>query len=1483
MSYPRFQGYNGNAHSNNQGSEYGTRGPPSVTAPTATSPVYQAPTTQQQYSPTAYAWPGRSPSNHGNMNGNMQNYGSSGWKHQLHQQSAYDYQRPPTNYPSPTSATQGTRGWYGSSTQPHVEPGTHALSNLAYASGLESQEQQASEDRRTVHTHPGPQLFDPVQRDEHVQKRVKSPFALDYAMSNIRTSKTSQTEQSPPTSHENLAASAAAALAGAVNRSYESPLQEQSVSTQQYQNPAPSVTVAENQKPATTAFNELQQWPHSSHDTNTHGHPLAQVQNHFAGRTQPDPNMNRYKTLEAHRYARPKNLNATLPHPLTTPTSSSKPAYEAPLQSSPHSAGASRLSEYHDSGSFGIPTSSTIEVSNNIPRHDMREPSAPMPTFIDPSQVFNPYHKEHQRQEREQAERARGAPMEAPEANIRPKGKESTTSQPVNAGFTTALPTKQQAPRSADTNTDINPSSPSMPKTTERRLSEDVNMTAEITAMMLRMREWKTKDPNLFQKFWDEMKGSGNGIQPKNGQTASQSPQLTQAAPQVSTQSESLQLSQPLQHQSTPASQTLLQSHLSPSGSALKTPSEPKQGRPVTTVVENNVERLPDLGRFPDERLGRRANKESTDKKAQKESAKKPPLDPQTSLPQSTTKPNRYKELRWQTVTVPQPPPAKTVPSMAAPKQTIAPLNGGTIWPEAKRKALAEAAARALLALQANQGKSITAAEIHALLEQNPSYIELCEKLERRGLVFQRGPFARFLLHCVPDIASPSQIQNKESHQATASSLPPIQPVQEVAGTPSAGSLPNVQGSARDGYPPPQTFSHINHRSQDALQPKSTPIRPAKPRLGVPSPNIPAPVPGSKEAKARKRDFSELVDLTQLSDDEDYVMPRKQARHDGSPGTEESQSKPDVSLPGGQTQTSEMKRRYGSSTETRLAPSEGATSLKFYPNAQSSVSQLRSQAPTQPSQAIPQKSRHPLAKPLNKAEALRKSYYNPKTVARDILIAAGRHPAEHPLNAHLAGLLGKHIDVDSDLSTFDWDIVDPGGPPMPVVPVVDIPAGPPRWKLGQRPKARVPITDRTEPPRKLAADERSPTVCNAVSDGQDDKGSSKRKPEKEPFPDIQTSIGLLSSQTKSLLEQSLKTPKSDYQPTRLRQSQNVDEDASRQETTPHRPKAQTPINSNPPSSQHSSGRRRGRPRKSSIMVQATPALVKRGRGRPPGAKNKPSPQSMVKKATRPLGVKVSVPAPRRSTSSPQYDIYACQWDSCNAKLHNLPTLRKHIEKVHKVSDEELKSEGQPCWWENCRTLAPAGVEMISKVTFNSASDWLDHVNSDHLHPLGMELGDGPSSAQTGKPKPFEVAKYLYHHQLTLNPNVSFSKARTCSHVDPQMLARERQIYLADDEGRAVTAPSTEASIVDYPSDTLPLSSVTMNPDSNIPNRAFSKAHGNEKMEIKQSAIETLLALQRHKERVGPGLDRGGCTLVNAERRATLMDNEGMARVVDADY
>jgi len=286
---------------------------------------------------------------------------------------------------------------------------------------------------------------------------------------------------------------------------------------------------------------------------------------------------------------------------------------------------------------------------------------------------------------------------------------------------------------------------------------------------------------------------------------------------------------------------------------------------------------------------------------------------------------------------------------------------------------------------------------------------------------------------------------------------------------------------------------------------------------------------------------------------------------------------------------------------------------------------------------------------------------------------------------------------------------------------------------------------------------------------------------------------------------------------------------------------------------------------------------------------------MLKKAAASSGLQVAVPVRRRSTSSPQYDIYACQWHNCDAKLHNLPTLRKHIAKVHKPLDDETTSEGHLCWWKDCRTLEHRDAETKPKVTFHSTSDWLDHIESDHLHPIGMELGDGPSSAQTGKPQPFEVSKYFYHRYHHPSPHflrfrsairpLSPSKhARTNSHTDPQILDRDRQQrYLCDHLGRLVTAASTPSTIRHYPADTLILSAVSMNPESNIPNRAFSKAHDNEKMNLQQSAAETLVAMQRHKENVGPGLDRGGCTLVNAARAATLVHDADLMRVVDADY
>jgi hypothetical protein len=162
----------------------------------------------------------------------------------------------------------------------------------------------------------------------------------------------------------------------------------------------------------------------------------------------------------------------------------------------------------------------------------------------------------------------------------------------------------------------------------------------------------------------------------------------------------------------------------------------------------------------------------------------------------------------------------------------------------------------------------------------------------------------------------------------------------------------------------------------------------------------------------------------------------------------------------------------------------------------------------------------------------------------------------------------------------------------------------------------------------------------------------------------------------------------------------------------------------------------------------------RRRGRPLGAKNKHPSLTAMKKAanTSPL---LSIPSRPYSPPPAAFDIYECQWRKCNAKLHNLATLRKHISKIHRPSPEEATKEGHTCWWKKCKTLQRNEDRTTTpKERFRSYSEWMDHINEDHLHPLGMEKGDGPSTAHIGKPqiKPFDMSKYFYRPRPPPPPN-----------------------------------------------------------------------------------------------------------------------------------
>ena len=535
-------------------------------------------------------------------------------------------------------------------------------------------------------------------------------------------------------------------------------------------------------------------------------------------------------------------------------------------------------------------------------------------------------------------------------------------------------------------------------------------------------------------------------------------------------------------------------------------------------------------------------------------------------------------------------------------KTIIAPSShesrGGIIWPDSKKMALAAAAERALTSTGANAGKTISILEIRALLDSNPSYIELCEHFERMGFVFDRGHFARMLLSAVPDVNShaPAHAQtainaqlgnpdqttsssrastNMGTHPSMNSSSQAVQPSTNskpvngtyiIHGAPvQANSLvpgllkrspgrPRKDGSpaqARKGDPSRQLrdsygnalgFNHTRQAGRDKLpgshddspalaetdqnrqrpgndgnlhmndyqrstavpETSNTPTRtqpdtptvtkpafhgngnavqadrsvgpgnygahvqkwdpflvhtkpPSKPvskegrlqhaqagpqvaasvKRGVAS-NLNAVVPQSstlpylspsnvqtpsnsalksKEEMARKRNFNDIVDLTQeLSGEEDFSGKSLNKRYKEDVFALSNRG-PDDSLLG------------NIPPNTSLAPVVPADFTSGtggpFTGGPTEISKftLTTSEPLSQKQALYMK----IIKPLDKKDALRRSEYNAKTIARDVLIAAGRHPNMRPLNSHLDSLRKNFYAVEytSDLSSFDWDLVDP--------------------------------------------------------------------------------------------------------------------------------------------------------------------------------------------------------------------------------------------------------------------------------------------------------------------------------------------------------------------------------------------------------------------------------------------------------------------------
>jgi hypothetical protein len=620
------------------------------------------------------------------------------------------------------------------------------------------------------------------------------------------------------------------------------------------------------------------------------------------------------------------------------------------------------------------------------------------------------------------------------------------------------------------------------------------------------------------------------------------------------------------------------------------------------------------------------------------------------------------------------PTPAPTVAAPVRPQAQAIPgarHGGNTIWPPEKRSHLAAAAATYLSSQ--NPTNPVESSRILSMLDGNPSYIELCEQLEQIGLKLDRAAFAKNLLTAVPYVNSSTRKTAPQLLPVQRAQVPPAVMRKEVA-TPAA-ALP-ANNSRYPHFP-----ESASRAATPVLVAEMVPIKPElKP-------------PANKEEAARKRNLSDLIDMTLLSDEEDMGPPPKRLNADPM----HSYMSPHPNF-----------------DDAMLVDSEPV--VNNFPIA-SVPSRAPPETTTQPAPLLDREIRHSnVVGYLDRKKALRRNNYNPATIARDVLLACGRHPSERQLNQHLDVLRSNLpvISFDSDLSTINWDIIDPGKPP-----------------LGYFKDSVQAITEDTD--QDDSEDDDKETRPRAQSNAIGGEGGARVqalpeainpfKPKKRGRPPRHSLPNDLAPTTPKRSPSTASMSASAPRPS----AGGVGYQAFRS-ATEYGPDGQ-PL-----------PKKRGRPvgwRKAihgSVTAQARP--VANGHSASLNKHQPPQPSSLrdVKTGGN-EAIRIDSRSPSVANRVPRYQSYRCKWQNCSAELHNLDTLKKHVFKVHR---KETLHNALECLWDDCGKevtnfdpITNLRIEKHTPHSFDLESNWRGHIQQHHLDPLSWELGDGPASGLSG--------------------------------------------------------------------------------------------------------------------------------------------------------
>lgn len=579
------------------------------------------------------------------------------------------------------------------------------------------------------------------------------------------------------------------------------------------------------------------------------------------------------------------------------------------------------------------------------------------------------------------------------------------------------------------------------------------------------------------------------------------------------------------------------------------------------------------------------------------------------------------------------------------------------------------------------------------------------------------------------------------------------------------------------------------------------------------------PLPPTKEDQARKRAFADLVDLSLLSDDEEPAPVAVQSPA-GLPNgaTSTTQTQPTSTTPANVDASAPAAKPAQAASTTPVAvhavPPRPSTSSQPAPGISGQVPASASIVPPadqlgnvrNQSLYLDLPLSHParqnaLVQPLDRHKAKRVTSYNPKTIARDVLLASGRHPDMRHLNVHME-ILRQHLPAftnnNIDLETIRWDIIDPGGPE---------------------------VGSATASARPSAVDEANMADDEGDSDEDSVLGNATPAFNATNGTDVGTTAAM------RIRQHTFASGKPVGRPRRYNPEGSAPFSQSPAQRNSYLPKkapepAKVPLEGSPAGQGYAAlnqfnadgTKKKGRPVGWRKWMQKSPGQTTPSgggggtgapRGRPPGS------SSMAKEeAKRP--------------PSPKFQVFKCQWQGCDAELHNLVTLRKHLHKKHGVPNAYGVYK---CLWSGCGQVkavkdGPRTVSRFEIYEFTTLDPWKEHVEKNHLNEIAWKLGDGRPGGLSG--------------------------GEGSDHSDA---------YLSDSQGRRVTP------VVRMPTVEERTAAAEQNAAGSS---GAAKGKRSAAEEAARKEEEEVLARRR---RLGPGVDREGSNIVTPKRAQGFIDDD----------